>query len=262
MSTTTTNTTAIDDTATGSDNETKIIIRAMFGVAAALTLITGLFFAHVWIYRVRRLRENEEENGANASSRNGRVRSRWLGLTGGFVSDVWTYVQKVRLANTLHTRFRDGTEADLSQEAGKSETCAICLGKMVASPATIDALKPRVLLCGHVYHRHCLRSWLDKESFTCPVCRASVWTGKNQKVEVEMNNSNATATSSSATANGEGNVENGNTTGDAAAAENNTNNISSTSDQTTSGQTTTTNRNDTMVSSRYYGDIAASILRR
>ena len=55
MSTTTTNTTAIDDTATGSDNETKIIIRAMFGVAAALTLITGLFFAHVWIYRVRRL---------------------------------------------------------------------------------------------------------------------------------------------------------------------------------------------------------------
>ena len=190
------------------------------------------------------------------------MRSRWLGLTGGFVSDVWTYVQKVRLANTLHTRFRDGTEADLSQEAGKSETCAICLGKMVASPATIDALKPRVLLCGHVYHRHCLRSWLDKESFTCPVCRASVWTGKNQKVEVEMNNSNATATSSSATANGEGNVENGNTTGDAAAAENNTNNSSSTSDQTTSGQTTTTNRNDTMVSSRYYGDIAANILRR
>jgi hypothetical protein len=205
MSTTTTNTTA-NTTATGSDDETKIIIRAMFGVAAALTLITGLFFAHVWIYRVRRLRENEEENGANASSRNGRVRSRWLGLTGGFVSDVWTYVQKVRLANTLHTRFRDGTEADLSQEAGKSETCAICLGKMVASPATIDALKPQVLLCGHVYHRHCLRSWLDKESFTCPVCRASVWTGKNQKVEVEMNNSNATATSSSATANGEGNV--------------------------------------------------------
>jgi len=255
---TATNTTAVDDdTATGSDNETKIIIRAMFGVAAALTLITGLFFAHVWIYRVRRLRENEEENGANTSSRNGRVRSRWLGLTGGFVSDVWTYVQKVRLANTLHTRFRDGTEADLSQEAGKSETCAICLGKMVASPATIDALKPRVLLCGHVYHRHCLRSWLDKESFTCPVCRASVWTGKNQKVEVEMNNSNATATSSSATANGEGNVENGNTTGDAAAAENNTNNSSSTSDQTTSGQTTTTNRN-----SRYYGDIAANILRR
>ena len=251
---TTTNTTAIDDTATGSDDETKTIIRAMFGVAAALTLITGLFFAHVWIYRVRRLRENEEENGANASSRNGRVRSRWLGLTGGFISDVWTYVQKVRLANTLHTRFRDGTEADLSQEVGKSETCAICLGKMVASPATIDALKPRVLLCGHVYHRHCLRSWLDKESFTCPVCRASVWTGKNQKVEVEMNSNNATATTS-ATANGEGNVENGNTTGDAAAAENNTNNSSSTSDQTTSGQTTTTNRN-------YYGDIAASILRR
>ena len=45
---TATNTTAVDDdTATGSDNETKIIIRAMFGVAAALTLITGLFFAHV-----------------------------------------------------------------------------------------------------------------------------------------------------------------------------------------------------------------------
>ena len=134
---------------------------------------------------------------------------------------------------------------------------------MVASPATIDALKPRVLLCGHVYHRHCLRSWLDKESFTCPVCRASVWTGKNQKVEVEMNNSNATATSSSATANGEGNVENGNTTREMLLrAENNTNNISSTSDQTTSGQTTTTNRNDTMVSYTDRFSYLVNILRR
>ena len=81
----------------------------------------------------------------------------------------------------------------IEEEDGRSDSCAICLGKMVASPATIDALKPQVLLCGHVYHRTCLRSWLDKESFSCPICRASVWTGKQQKIEtqIEMNSSSS-----------------------------------------------------------------------
>ena len=61
MNTTTTNTTAIDDTATGSDNETKIIIRAMFGVAAALTLITGLCRARVDLSRETIARERGGE---------------------------------------------------------------------------------------------------------------------------------------------------------------------------------------------------------
>ena len=187
----------LDDasSSSGEEADTKLIVRTMFGVAAALTLFTGAFFAHVWIYRVRRLREREEGARASGGGEGGRTRTSFFGRTNGFISDVWTYVQKVRLANTLHKRFRDATEADLKgsgeEEDGRSDSCAICLGKMVASPATIDALKPQVLLCGHVYHRTCLRSWLDKESFSCPICRASVWTGKEQKIEeqIEMNSS-------------------------------------------------------------------------
>jgi len=182
----------------GDEADTKLIIRAMFGAAAALTLFTGAFFAHVWIYRVRRMREREEGAHASGGGEGGRTRTSFFGRTNGFISDVWTYVQKVRLANSLHKRFRDATEADLKgsgeEEDGRSDSCAICLGKMVASPATIDALKPQVLLCGHVYHRTCLRSWLDKESFSCPICRASVWTGKQQKIEaqIEMNSGSST----------------------------------------------------------------------
>ena len=194
MSTNNSSSTRDDASSSGDEADTKLIIRAMFGAAAALTLFTGAFFAHVWIYRVRRGREREEGAHASGGGEGGRTRTSFFGRTNGFISDVWTYVQKVRLANTLHRRFRDATEADLKgsgEEDGRSDFCAICLGKMVASPATIDALKPQVLLCGHVYHRTCLRSWLDKESFSCPICRASVWTGKEQKIEaqIEMNSS-------------------------------------------------------------------------
>lgn len=198
MSTNTNSSSTLDDaSSSGDEADTKLIIRAMFGAAAALTLFTGVFFAHVWIYRVRRAREREEGAHASGGGEGGRTRTSFFGRTNGFISDVWTYVQKVRLANTLSRRFRDATEADLKgsgEEDGRSDSCAICLGKMVASPATIDALKPQVLLCGHVYHRTCLRSWLDKESFSCPICRASVWTGKEQKIEapqIEMNNSSS-----------------------------------------------------------------------
>lgn len=194
MSTNNSSSTLDDASSSGDEADTKLIVRVLFGAAAALTLFTGAFFAHVWIYRVRRMREREEGAHASGGGEGGRTRTSFFGRTNGFISDVWTYVQKVRLANTLHKRFRDATEADLKgsgEEDGRSDSCAICLGKMVASPATIDALKPQVLLCGHVYHRTCLRSWLDKESFSCPICRASVWTGKEQKIEtqIQMNSS-------------------------------------------------------------------------
>jgi hypothetical protein len=29
------------------------------------------------------------------------------------------------------------------------------------------------LLCGHLFHVHCLRSWLERQQ-TCPTCRAPV----------------------------------------------------------------------------------------
>jgi E3 ubiquitin-protein ligase synoviolin len=33
--------------------------------------------------------------------------------------------------------------------------------------------QPKKLPCGHIFHFHCLRSWLERQQ-TCPTCRRSV----------------------------------------------------------------------------------------
>jgi hypothetical protein len=43
-------------------------------------------------------------------------------------------------------------------------TCIICREEMTTA---------KKLLCGHLFHVHCLRSWLERQH-TCPTCRALV----------------------------------------------------------------------------------------
>lgn len=43
-------------------------------------------------------------------------------------------------------------------------TCIICREEMTAA---------KKLACGHLFHIHCLRSWLERQQ-TCPTCRAPV----------------------------------------------------------------------------------------
>lgn len=43
-------------------------------------------------------------------------------------------------------------------------TCIICREEMTNA---------KKLICGHLFHVHCLRSWLERQQ-TCPTCRALV----------------------------------------------------------------------------------------
>lgn len=43
-------------------------------------------------------------------------------------------------------------------------TCIICREEMTTA---------KKLVCGHLFHVHCLRSWLERQH-TCPICRALV----------------------------------------------------------------------------------------
>lgn len=55
-------------------------------------------------------------------------------------------------------------DATTEQLRAKNEPCVICLEPMVTA---------KVLRCGHLFHRGCLRMWLERHA-TCPHCRRAV----------------------------------------------------------------------------------------
>ena len=54
---------------------------------------------------------------------------------------------------------------DASQRTSKTLLCNICLEEPQITVAT---------RCGHVYCSLCLRTWLERGSMECPVCKATV----------------------------------------------------------------------------------------
>ncbi|ODV97444.1 hypothetical protein PACTADRAFT_55980 [Pachysolen tannophilus NRRL Y-2460] len=84
------------------------------------------------------------------------------------IKDLLRYL---KASKELDSRLVDATEADLEHD----NLCIICREDM----STLGVLKgsrhfPKKLLCGHVIHMGCLKSWLER-SQSCPMCRSPVF---------------------------------------------------------------------------------------
>ncbi|GMH09106.1 hypothetical protein Nepgr_010946 [Nepenthes gracilis] len=71
------------------------------------------------------------------------------------------YIRYRKITSNMNDRFPDATPEELT---ASDATCIICREEMTAA---------KKLICGHLFHVHCLRSWLERQH-TCPTCRALV----------------------------------------------------------------------------------------
>ncbi|RCV21344.1 hypothetical protein SETIT_4G131700v2 [Setaria italica] len=71
------------------------------------------------------------------------------------------YVRYRKITSNMNERFPDATTEELN---ASDATCIICREEMTTA---------KKLLCGHLFHVHCLRSWLERQH-TCPTCRAPI----------------------------------------------------------------------------------------
>lgn len=75
--------------------------------------------------------------------------------------DLYRYRRATRNMDQLYP---DATVDDLGQSS--DSTCIICREEMQAVVLNpVD--RPKKLPCGHIFHFHCLRSWLERQQ-TCP----------------------------------------------------------------------------------------------
>ncbi|KAF4393345.1 hypothetical protein F8388_023149 [Cannabis sativa] len=71
------------------------------------------------------------------------------------------YIRYRKITSNMNDRFPDATPQEL---IATDATCIICREEMTSA---------KKLICGHLFHVHCLRSWLERQH-TCPTCRALV----------------------------------------------------------------------------------------
>ncbi|KAE9620232.1 putative transcription factor C2H2 family [Lupinus albus] len=71
------------------------------------------------------------------------------------------YIRYRKITSNMNDRFPDATPEELDVS---DATCIICREEMTSA---------KKLICGHLFHVHCLRSWLERQH-TCPTCRALV----------------------------------------------------------------------------------------
>ncbi|TFK75324.1 hypothetical protein BDN72DRAFT_954954 [Pluteus cervinus] len=114
----------------------------------------------------------------------------FYGLPLNIVRDVYitarSFVSRLRALHRYQTatrnmdqRYPNATEEDMT--AMSDRTCIICREEMVLpSPAPNPPPQsdgpnttPKKLPCGHIFHFHCLRSWLERQQ-SCPTCRRTV----------------------------------------------------------------------------------------
>ncbi|XP_024020975.1 ERAD-associated E3 ubiquitin-protein ligase HRD1B isoform X2 [Morus notabilis] len=71
------------------------------------------------------------------------------------------YIRYRKITSNMNDRFPDATPEELN---ATDAICIICREEMTTA---------KKLICGHLFHVHCLRSWLERQH-TCPTCRALV----------------------------------------------------------------------------------------
>ncbi|KAM7272520.1 hypothetical protein ACFE04_027183 [Oxalis oulophora] len=76
------------------------------------------------------------------------------------------YIRYRKITSNMNDRFPDATLEEIN---ANDATCIICREEMTTA---------KKLICGHLFHVHCLRSWLERQH-TCPTCRALVVPSEN-----------------------------------------------------------------------------------
>ncbi|PFH52002.1 hypothetical protein AMATHDRAFT_141066 [Amanita thiersii Skay4041] len=112
----------------------------------------------------------------------------FYGLPLNIIRDVYittrSFISRLRALHRYQTatrnmdqRYPNASEEEL--RAMSDRTCIICREEMVAQePGQTPAregpnMTPKKLPCSHVFHFHCLRSWLERQQ-SCPTCRRTV----------------------------------------------------------------------------------------
>lgn len=111
-------------------------------------------------------------------------------MTGrSFFGRLRDFIKYRAATRNMDTRFPDATSEDLSSMS--DGTCIICREEMIpresqdgSQGAASDRSQgpqsgglnqtPKKLPCGHIFHFHCLRSWLERQQ-SCPTCRRTVF---------------------------------------------------------------------------------------
>ncbi|XP_016453676.2 ERAD-associated E3 ubiquitin-protein ligase HRD1B isoform X1 [Nicotiana tabacum] len=78
-----------------------------------------------------------------------------------FKSRVADYIRYRKVTSNMNDLFPEATPEELN---GGDTICIICREEMTTA---------KKLVCGHLFHVNCLRSWLERQH-TCPTCRALV----------------------------------------------------------------------------------------
>ncbi|KAL4443990.1 hypothetical protein ABPG75_011727 [Micractinium tetrahymenae] len=81
-----------------------------------------------------------------------------------FQTRVRDFLRYRRITANMDQGFPDASEEDLQRA---DHTCIICREEMNSTG------RNKKLSCSHVFHLHCLRSWLERQQ-NCPICRRSV----------------------------------------------------------------------------------------
>lgn len=104
------------------------------------------------------------------------------------VNTIHTYVRSRRAKRQIETVVRTVTQEELSSV---DDVCIICREEMILEENQVPRTVPKKLLCGHIIHFGCLKSWLER-SLRCPTCRRSVMDGTfpNQPRGSNNNNNN------------------------------------------------------------------------
>lgn len=96
--------------------------------------------------------------------------------------DIDGHLRRRRVSRLIDTTFRNATEDQLCV-AGM---CAICRIEFIRRSQSLqgDTNNPKVLSCGHVFHRQCLLLWFQSQN-TCPLCRAEAGVPKAEDLTAD-----------------------------------------------------------------------------